>query len=212
MRLRHLAFVLFVAACGETYGEATTEPIATLPIDSKTDRDGIAGDQDVLVGMPGVPAVDAATDTTIDAPIDSAVACTSKKYDEGLSTILRGIFVGGGYQRISEWRVAGSPNEKAIVIANCGAADYDRCDALSFSHFAIDQYTSGVVKVDARDDHGHRLEYHLSYSDAASCWDVVYARLDEKAVTLLTQTYGSGELNTCGATGEPTFSVDSCPL
>jgi hypothetical protein len=179
-----------------------------VPEETQTEADTGGSDSDAGADADAVGS-DAATDANrTDADGGS---CTPKVFDEGLATTLRGVIFGGGYYRIGESRVAGAVNQNAIIVGSCGVSGVDRCDKYVFSTFSADSYVNGTRIIDVRDARGSRFELNMTYNAAQSCWSVAYARINGANVTVNTQSYTTGVLNTCGATGEPAFSTASCP-
>ncbi len=150
---------------------------------------------------------------------------SSFTYDEGLSTILRGLRINlgspvmnlnipEGYYRIREFRVWGQPNEKVVTLSikkpyaelvTGSSILPKRQDEWVFSIIEEDTYNSNGRKFKGHDFHGHTLAFQIDFG--TGCSNVVYAKLDCVDVALSTQTYTTSQLNSCGWSSEPLWTT-----
>ncbi len=163
------------------------------------------------------------SDVSCDTPDTSGLPILT--YNEGLTTILRGIEIDSiassrlgispGYYRVREFRVSGSPSEKAktLNIEKAYAEMFTgpstlpkRDEEWVFSVIEVEEWTSERRKFKSYDFHGHTFEYELTMDSANNCWDTK-ASIDCIEVRLSTQTYTTGTLNTCNWESESPWTT-----
>lgn len=140
------------------------------------------------------------------------------RYDEELTTILRGIVIDDntarelglakGYYHVTEYRLSSDASKKAIALhfyKNYNYMNPPRPDEpWVFSIFDYyDTSNATYERVSARDHHGHHLSFQLH--TGAQCFQVEVPRLNCTTPVMTAQTYTSYQFYTCGMT-EPAWS------
>jgi hypothetical protein len=230
LRSRHWFWTSFIVALGGCSTSPSTGSADATTVDSSdarvvdasvlTTEDSATNDSAVedawhanLDAAPGLdaPAGDS-TSTDSGNEAHDAGPCTGTLFDERTATVLRGIESQGGYFHLGDFRSTATSSEAVTIdflqgYAECaGAPMPDSCEEWVFSSFSSNTYGASGWTLDARDHHGHRLEFSLIFNAQPGCNRFAYARLDGVDVVITSQSYTTGTPNTCGITTEPVFS------
>ncbi len=145
-------------------------------------------------------------------------------YNEGLSTILRGILIDedaasaldilAGYYRVREFRVWSDTSQRAIVLnidknygelATGGGILPKQEEEWVFSIIELYEYNSSGWKFIGYDFHGHQLSFEIPF-DYITCLNVILPQVDCIDVEISTETM-SGAISSCGWDSEPPWTI-----
>lgn len=143
------------------------------------------------------------------------------KYNEGLSTILRGIITdrysrNQKYYKMREFRVFNNPNQKCItlnILKNYGEfANGNSILPSDNEKYVFNRFDTLIIQpsyriYQVRDAYNNVLKINMNLIDSLpSCWNTSATLTNKPLVKVTTQTYNSSVHNTCGII-EPLWTV-----